>query len=640
MSGILGVFGERAAAPEAVRQRMLAGVHERGRDLVCWRQLSERGALAATRAEWETGPEFGGPLLVAEDPPLAVAADASLFYRDDLRRAIGAQREATGGDWPGRLILAAYRRWGEGCPARLEGDFAFVLYDTAGERVLAARDFGGKRPLFYAEFVGTLAVASTIDALLAHPGCPRELNLSAIAADAAGLFAVPDETPFRSIHRLPAGYTLSWRPGGRVQIGRHWTPPPIRPGRRRRGDFDAAAEELRELLRAAVAERMAPSGTTAVWMSGGYDSTAVFGIAHSIARRGSTGRQVRPVSIHYPFGDPGHEDDLIGEIASFSGVPVRWVDSTSVPMFDRPREAAAERDEPFVHPYQRLNQALALASRDAGARIALGGLGGDPLFQLSDAYLADLLWRGRWLALRRQWKRRTHRGPRAFLDSAVLPIIPPRVLALLGRLRGRPLAAPLERRAPDYMDRNFLRRHRLVERERASTPRRGTRSPAAYEMLWYLEYPFFPRVVSALYSAAFGAGVELRSPLYDGRVVAFAASRPLEERAWSGEKKRLLRAAVRGLLPDRILAPRPWKTGTSEGYFDRWIRHFHDTESEGLFRQPLLGELGIVDAGRLRDAWRRYFQSGSGELAGPLYFTLETELWLRGRQGRFNDGPG
>lgn len=643
MSGILGIFGETgAASAPAVRQAMLAGLHERGRDRIWWQEISESAAIGAVAADWEAALKRGDSRLVVAVPPWTVAGDASLYYQADLRRALGADGSAPGEGAAAdlSLLLAACRRWGSDCARHLEGDFAFLAYDQSEGTVHAARDFGGKRPLFYAVPGDTLLVASTLAALLAHPLCPRDLDLPAIAANAAGLFARADETPYRAIKRLPAGHTLTWRPGDSLRIRRHWEPPPMRLVKASPASFRSGTEELRGLLADAVAERLAPTGGTAVWMSGGHDSTAVFAIATANTRKVADQRPVVPVSIGYPPGDPGRENELIEEIGRFCDATVHWVDSAAVPMFERPREAAALRGEPFVHPYHQLNGALARQSRKAGARVALGGLGGDPLFQLSESYLSDLFRRGRWRALAAQWRRRRNREIRAFVRSVVLPTLPHELLHMLGRVRGRPLHASFARRPPDYLNQAFVRRHGLAERERLSVPARGWTSAAEYEMFWFFTYPFFPRIVSALYSVGFAEGVELRSPLCDQRIVRFAAARPLEERSWSGEKKKLLRAAVAGLLPDQILAPRPRKTGTSEGYFDTWIRHFFDSEFAGLFHDPLLAQLGIVDPRRLRDAWSRYFRSGSGELGAPLYFTLETELWLRGHVVRPVPGPG
>src|SRR5690606_40022606 len=105
----------------------------------------------------------------------------SLYYRRDLVRALEAAGVHPRSDTPSHLILAAYRAWGEECVDRLEGDYAFVIWDRARRRAFAARDFGAKRPLHYAELGTELVIASSIGGVVAHPRCPATLNLPLLA---------------------------------------------------------------------------------------------------------------------------------------------------------------------------------------------------------------------------------------------------------------------------------------------------------------------------------------------------------------------------------------------------------------------------------------------------------------------------
>ena len=111
--------------------------------------------LAVARHPWEMSPSFSGDALVVTDGDLAVVADASIYYRDDLRAALARAHVGVTGPSASHLILAAYRAWGADCAARLEGDFAFVIWDALTHTVVAARDFSGKRTLYYSERGGS-----------------------------------------------------------------------------------------------------------------------------------------------------------------------------------------------------------------------------------------------------------------------------------------------------------------------------------------------------------------------------------------------------------------------------------------------------------------------------------------------------
>lgn len=635
MTAILGVF---AAEPEPLDERvvraMLQPMARRGADRAAvWRD--DGVALGASRYEWESAPGGAAEDLVVREGALAVAADASLYYVDDLERALAAEGIPLRGRSPGRCILAAYRAWGEACASRLEGDFAFVLWDGELRKTVCARDFSGVRTLHYAALGPTLVVASTIGGVLAHPRCSSDLNLVRIAELAAGLWGAGSETAFRSVALLGAGETLIRPEGGPPSLERHWTPPEI--GSRGAPPFEEAADELRELLRRAVEERLAPQRPTSVWMSGGYDSTAVFGAGQAVLeRRASDGGRLVPVSVSYPEGDSGREDELIGRVARRWGVAPHWIPIDDVPFLDEPERRAAARDSPFAHAYEMWNRALARGSRAVGSRVALSGYGGDQLFLTTDVYLADLLRRGRWASLWKRWRARADRGVRPFLRDVVLPTLPePVVRGLQRRGRATGWRPPLDRGVPAWIDRAFARRHDLAGRDRRGLPTGG--DLASRELRFYLTSPYFPRVYARVFELALEEGVEVRSPLYDGRIVAFAASRPTGERNAPGESKRLLRRAMRGLLPPEVLRPRARRTGTMSSYFDRSMRQAHPRDVASALQEPVLETLGLVDGKVARRFLEMYVERGGEELGIRLFSTYQAELWVRPRWAAESD---
>ena len=638
MSAVLGVFaaaGEGGHLPDAAARAMLERMSARGADQSEIRR-SGGALLAVVRHDWELGAGFSGPVLVATDGDLLVAADASLYYRDDLRRALAARGVEPVRDTPAHLILAAYRAWGERCAEHLEGDFAFVLWDGAQRTVVAARDFGGKRSLFYAEAGPVLLVATELGALLRFPGFDPPLNLTEIAASAAVLLAVEDETAYEGVCSLPAGRTLVRR-GASLRMQRHWTPPPVDASGAL--PFEKAAEELRGLIFRAVEERLDPSGPTAVWLSGGRDSGAVFAAGEEVHRRRGDGQHMLAVSTSYPPGDSGREDETIEAVVRRWGSPHRWVRSGDVPLLDDAVVRAARRDEPQSHAFEISNRTLARTARDGGARVVFEGNGGDQLFQVSDLYFADLFWSGGWRELRREWNASYRRGTgfRSFFLAAVRPSLPGPALEVARVLRGgRPLGGyVLDRVLPDWISPEFAARHHLLERERASAPRRGRTSHADFEMQWFLTTAYGPRIISLIHAFGVESGIEPRSPLYDERVIRFAASRPRAERRSGTDTKRLLRRSMAGLLPDEVLAPRTYRSGTTHDYFSQSLRGRYGPDITSIFAGPLaLAQVGIVCADVLRQRWHDYLERNQDELGLQLFLTLQTELWLRARIGQ------
>jgi asparagine synthase (glutamine-hydrolysing) len=631
MSGLLGVFTTGTLPGRAALGRMAARLEARGGDRTAlWR--GDGAVLGVTRYEWELEEGFSGPVLVLEEEGCVVAADATLYHLADLRRRLRARGEEARGATPSHLILAAYRAWGEGCTRWLEGDFAFILWDTRERRLLASRDFSGRRRLFYADLGETLVIGSTVGAVLEHPACPEELNLPVLAATASMLLSAGGaETSYRAIQVFPAASDLLWSPGSRPRVRLHWEPSPAAGVAEL--PFERAAEELNELLSAALREQLGREGPTTVWMSGGWDSTAVFGIGKGVLRAGGRGGDLQPVSMSYPVGDPGREDEVIERIADYWGVRPHWVDSEGVSLFDDPLESAARRDEPLAQLYETWNRALAAASRECGARVALDGCGGDQLFQVSDIFLSDLLRRGRWSELVQECRIRGGRGRRHLLVYALAPLLPQPISRWFSALlRGDGVGSPYGRPLAKWLDRDFVRRHDLLARERALVPESGAADRVAAEASWYLTTPLLLHGLSLIAELALQEGVELRSPLYDRRVVEFALARPRWERASGRETKYLLRRSVRGLLPDEVLAPRPHRTGVTVGYSRRRMRESYPAHFEELFASPLvLAELGIVDTEALKSEVSEYLRAGGDFRRVSLFYTLQAEWWLRAR---------
>jgi len=635
VSAILGVFDSMGQLPsDASVRAMMARMEGRGRDHVqVWR--GDGAVLAVARHGWECASGFSGDALVVADDRYAVAADASLYYQRELRRKLADAGVWVGGPTASHLILAAYRAWGEECAASLEGDFAFVVYDRNRRAVFAARDFAGRRPLFYMESGGALVVASAVAAVTTYPGYREELNLRAVAAVAAGLLGASRESAYRGVFGLRAGESLTRADRAPVELSAHWEPPIYE--RASGVGFDEAAEALRELICRATEERLAGRGATSVWMSGGWDSTAVFAAGEEVYRRRGDGEHLKVVSISYPKGDPGREDELILDIARRWNRPVHWIDINEVPFFDGIAERAARRDDPLAHVYENWNRALMAKSRELGAHVALDGLGGDALFQVSPVFFADLLRTGRWVTLAREWRAKGFRVAREnVVEHLVRPLLPTAVLAMMERARGRRVRRTGEREIPEWIAPEFVAAHDLEALMRTPVVRRPGESLAAAETQWYLRTPWVPAILGCLSSMGLESAVEIRSPLYDRRVIEFAATRPREERSLGGETKRLLRRSMQGLLPDHVLAPRKSRTGMTYGYFHRSMHAGLATVLLDTFKESLLAESGVIDVKRFWQAAGRYLRSKEPNVGVGLFLTLQAELWLRAhsRTGR------
>lgn len=629
MSALVAVInGARSERREELATVALGAMARRGAEVSRVMSCGD-ATLGIASDRWETTQGRETALAFASEAGIVVVADAAVYYRMDLLRALRARDARPSGPTPAHLILAAYRVWGDQCARRLEGDFAFIVWDSVARRLVAARDIGATRPLFYTETRDGLLLASAVAGLVAA-GAEPALNLAHLGEVAAGLALDETSTCLASIERIPAAHTLSCVGDGRPALAANWTPPTFESGRRL--SLEDGAVVLRDLLTRAVQERLDPARPSSVWLSGGWDSPAVYG-AGMLASGGDVDR-VRAVSITYPVGDPGREDELIMSIAQRWSAAPHWITSTDISLLGELRERAGLRDEPFAHVFEHWNRALARGSRAVDSHVALHGNGGDQLFQVSLVYLADLARRGRLLSLARECRARGVRDARALFRWAVQPLLPAFALRAATVLRrGRPLRASLEREVPAWIAGDFARRHALHERARTAPGRRRGESLSSVESRYYFTAPYFPRVYGCVSALARDEGVEVRAPLLDPRVIAFAAERPREERASQRETKRVLRAAMQGIIPDEVRAPRRMRTGTTGRLFARAMRSAGPDLVTEATSHCRLAELGVVDPEALRRGWHEWQASGDGNLGVALFLTLQTEFWTRAHDG-------
>ncbi|MCH2123045.1 MAG: asparagine synthase-related protein [Pirellulaceae bacterium] len=633
MSQILGIFNaDGRSIEDSMIDRMVRSITSRGEPIHSVKR-SIGSAMMVARADWELDDGLSDDALVVEDCDRIVAADASLYYRAVLEERLDAAGVTPSGRSPSHLISAAYAAWGNRCAEHLEGEFAFIIFDRARHKIVCSRDFLGQRSLYFSEINGEVVVASSVDSIRQHPDCSNELDLASIGSSAAGWFAASGATTcYSNIHVLPIASVLSWTRGKnniwKTRVEKHWRPPeptdtPL--------SFGSAAEQMRGMLGDAVSERLSPSGPTTVWMSGGWDSTAVFGAGKLRLQNDNETRNLQPVSISYPPRDLGREDELIQSISNFWNTPVHWLDIDTIPLFDQIGERARIREQPGVSLYENWNRSLALGTRECGSRIALDGNGGDQLFRVTDIYLADLLRTGRWRSLARELRLRKNRGVHALFSTLFQPLI--------GSALSHPLLAPLgskfvshylDRPLPTWIRRDFANHYDLLERERSHLPRMRTTSYEQAELQWMVTTSMPSYAHSILRRTFIDVGVEVRSPLLDRRIVELALERPRWERASGPETKRLLRKSMHGLLPDHVLAPRRSRTGITISYSRRSMKSAYPAMFSELLDAPLmLEEMGIVDSAELNDSVNKYMRNGGEYLRVALFHTLQAELWLR-----------
>jgi asparagine synthase (glutamine-hydrolysing) len=608
---------------------------ERGTDATdVW--STDRSALGVSRFAWEREVVPWSDDPIARVGNVTLVADASLYDTAPLVRELARLGTPPAGPDAASIMVSAYRIWGPAFAPRLNGDFAFILWDGDRNELLLGRDFVGRRALFTRDVATGVAVASHARALSSGLDYRPKINRDFVAAAVAGLLSGSRESAFEGVTPVPAGAVLRWNARSGWSEPARWEAP--RFATQGRTDLREGAVELRGLLEQAVADRSA-TGTVAIFLSGGADSPAVLGAACSAKERGLSSATYETVSVSFPEGDSARENEHIEAVDARWGLMPHWIDSETMLLFESHLERVAKREDPYAHTFEQMNRSLGRVARGLGARIALDGHGGDLLFQVSQSCVAELLLAGDLVGWRRMLKEGDYRTWQQILRWGVAPALPESVWRFVDAFRPQPLHRSFEQTMPDWI--NTRVRESLADRgwTRTELSRGILEGPAAFESRWYLTAPYMARALSWTHDFALQGGLEVRSPLLDKRVVEFAATRAVTERAPFKGAKRLLLESMRGLIPESVLAPRTYKTGVPRGYLHRQLAAGFTAVAHAVFGEEprttpatvALAELGILDLAAFRRALAEY-QNTTDHLTGvQLFLSVEAELWLRAR---------
>ena len=570
--------------------------------------LGHRLLITTPESEEETQP------IASTDGALVLTADARLDNRDDLTTVFGLDAEAKRTASDSELILAAYDRWGEDCPARLLGDFAFALFDRRQRLLFCARDHLGIRPFYYHAGLDRFAFASTIRATLAVPGVPRRLDERRVGDYLVPVLEDKTITFFKDVVRLPPAHQLTVRDGS-VRVARYWSLAGV--DELRLGSDEAYADAFRELFTETVRTRLRcihPVGST---LSGGLDSSSIT----CVARRAlaATGRRLETFSAVFPDVPASDERPWIDAVLAENGLASSLIHANRLsPLTDVDRMLEHE-GQPFYAPTLFIHWNLYEAARDRGVRVFLDGLDGDTTLWQTPAYLADLLRRGRFRRLWRDTRTLAERLGQPslsfFLRYALRPLVP------LRALRPTPLRAQ-----PDLIAPAFARRVELDDRVRTLLAARGPESrDLRDEHRARLDSGLVPFVLEVAAAAAFG--LEPRYPFFDRRLVEFCLALPAEQKLSGGWTRVVLRRALAGVVPDAVRW-RPRKSDLSPAFTRGLVSYERNQLDDIVFTDPAVVE-PFVDVERLRVTWSRCLQSADSDDVLAVWRVATLALWLR-----------
>ncbi len=552
-------------------------------------------------------------------------------------RELRAELEARGHTFATRtdteVLLQAYREWGEDCLERLQGMYAFAVWDGVRGRLFCARDRLGIKPFYYATPSGVFAFASEMKALLACPELDRALDDDAVIGFL--LHASCDyreRTLLRAVKALPPGHCLTVDPaGGRIDVRPYWQLMP-------RGTNGIPDRErldgLGALLQSTVRSHLISDVPAGSCLSGGIDSSTVVSLIGKIWREqpdAATALGDRFLTFTSCWAYPElDEREYAGAVARAVGAEPHLVFPSAQDFWETFPRMAWHQDMPFASLSYYAQWCVMRTAKAAGVKVLLDGQGGDEVFggyaKFRYAYLASLLRSGRLVRLAREIAAMLGQGDRSVLDIRrgyrYLPNRARRLLGVDSLLHGV-LRADWDRALAGEST-PATRWWRYAASARPAASPISVMQRIQVDDILVDTLPLLLRMEDRS-SMAFS--LEARVPLLDHPLVEYGVSLPDHLKVHNGWSKFAVREAMRGVVPD-VVRRRTTKLGFAAPD-RRWLAGELRPQVTELIEDTLRCDK-YVDAAALRRWYRSPHTAQANEESYlGLFRVLALEMWMR-----------
>lgn len=490
-----------------------------------------------------------------EDGQVGIVFNGEIYNHLDLRRELVAKGHVFRSDHSDTEVLVhGYEEWGEDLPLRLNGMFAFAIYDRRRRRLFIARDRFGKKPLYYAARAGFFGFASELTALLKHPRIERNLDANSLRKYFAYGFIPAPNALYKDVAKLPGGHWMSYDiASGTIKRAQYWqfrieplerVPPNAE---------DAWGEELRALLSQAVKRRLISDVPLGIFLSGGIDSSAVL----AFATRHIPAAQARTFSIGFherSFDESAFARRVAEHFGSDHHHDVLSLDKAS----DLVPQVLSKLDEPMGDSSILPTYMLSRFAR-TGVTVALGGDGGDELFAGYDPFKA--------LRLAQWYQRLVPRWLRGGLRSLaeLMPVSENNMSLDFKIKRGlRGVSYPesawnpawLGALEPSELQELFnqpVHYEELFEEAISAWNDSSADNVTDRTLEFYSRFYLQDDILTKVDRASMMVSLEVRAPFLDNDVVEFARKIPHQYKYRNGQTKYLLKRALESVLPRDIV---------------------------------------------------------------------------------------
>ena len=594
MCGIAGFIDYGDNFDEAVIRRMTASLSHRGPDdnglLVNASDSCRVGLGHARLSILDLSPAGRQPMKLGD---LTVVLNGEIYNFRELRRDLERLGREFSTQTDTEVLLHAFAEWGIACLERFIGMFAFCIHDADARRLFLVRDRAGVKPLFVYTAQGFSLFASELKAFHECPKFRPEVNLTDVRSF-FDLGYVPDNRSiFSDCEKVGAGeYWQIDLSSGHTKTERYWSPYEAYQAPKLKIDYSEAIEELSSLLHSACSYRLVSDVPVGVFLSGGYDSTAVAAVLQS-----DCSSRVRTFTIG--FTDGQDEAPFAREIARHLGTDHNELYCSEAEAQRVIPDLAKVFDEPFGDSSAIPTMLVSRMAREH-VKVALSADAGDELFCGYDAY-SLLHRRMKYVSRIPKTLRSTIRRIGEFAAHA----IPDSQVELSHRANG--FTRALSRsdadtgrklhsyslRLPEYFGRGVLGEQGVTVLSASAVDSwgesNGVEAAMASDYASYLKDDILVKVDRASMSV----GLEAREPLVDHLILEFVARLPFSFKYDGTTQKKILKDIVHKHVPKELLS-RP-KMGFSLPIYS-WLRGDLSYLLDELCSVAALSQPGFLNA--------------------------------------------
>ncbi len=511
----------------------------------------------------------GSQPMCNEDGTVWVVFNGEIYNYQSLRTELKAKNHTFKSATDTEVIVHLYEELGEECLLRLQGMFAFAIWDENKQKLLLARDRVGIKPLYYTDTGTALLFASEIKSLLVDTSVARKINARGVDRFLTYYYLPGNETLFDNIYKLDPGHYLTVS-NGQIKKSQYWDLQfSISP---RWEKYDDAVEALRDLLQRSVKDHMISDVPVGVLLSGGVDSTGVL--------RYATEQSDQPIHT-FTVGFDGEafpdERPYAQLAAQHYGTIHQEITITAADFCDFLPKYIWHMEEPVCEPPAFALYLVSRLARESSVKVLLSGEGGDEAFGGYNKYRNLLALEGLKSAfgpargaLRFGVEALAHLGWKRIEKYSNLINLP--LMQYYLSCTATP-NTPFNRQKHNLYNKDFID---FLEPRVSDGPTRRLFEktgglPLLHQMLYVDTKSWLPDdLLVKADKMTMATSVELRVPLLDSRILEFSASLPPHFKVRGLTTKRILKDALKDSVPRAILKRK--KTGFPVPY-DRWLKN-------------------------------------------------------------------